>query len=103
MENRMGFMPGEKPGGRWAGVLTKVVILTALVLSTAAVLYLMKDYRDTQAETAMLEQQAAQISADNQKLIENINQLGSEESVRQIARDELGLVDPGVIVFEPQQ
>ena len=83
--------------------LAKIVILTALVLSVTAVLFLMKGRADAKEETAELERQAAEIAVENQKLIQNINQLGTEDSVRQIARDELGMVDPGVIIFEPQE
>lgn len=102
MENRMDFPGRLQLVRRKASPLFKLAILTALVLSITAVLFLMQGHREAAAETALLEQQAAEIAAQNQKLIENINQLGTEDSTRQIARDELGMVDPGVIVFEPQ-
>jgi len=103
MENQKAF-PGRVHLVRQkASPLTKIVILTALVLSITAVLCLMAGYRNQQAQAARLEQEATAIAAENQKLIQNINQLGTDESVRQIARDELGMADPGVIVFEPQQ
>lgn len=103
MENQMDFPGRVRLVRHKASPLTKIAILTALVLSITAVLFLMKGHQDAVAQTALLERQAAEIAAENQKLIHHINQLGTEESVRQIARDELGMVDPGVIIFEPQK
>ena len=73
--------------------LTKCVVLVAIVLSTLALLVLRSNIRSQQQEQQRLQEQAAQLEYDNYQLTKQIAQIGSVESIRRIATEELGLVD----------
>lgn len=83
--------------------LTKVAVMAAIVLSTAALLTLHFTIQSTKAQTEANRDQAAQLEQDNARLEENIDSLGSADSVEQIAGDELGLVDPDTVIIVPEE
>lgn len=82
-----------------ASPLMKTVVAATIGLSTAALISLRLAQWDAQQTTQELRRRAAELEAKNQQLQERIDDLGSVESVRQIAAEELGLVDPDTIVF----
>ena len=82
---------------------TKTVVLAAVVLSMAALLTLHLTINATQARAEALKDQAAQLEQENDQLEENIEGLGSADSVEQIAGDELGMVPTDAIVIPPGQ
>ena len=81
--------------------LIKCVVLCAIVLSTVTLLTIQVQLQGAQARRDALQNQAAQLEQENGQLEENIDDLGSIDSVEQIAKDELGLVDPDSIIFQP--
>ena len=88
---------------RRSSTLTKCVVLAAILLSTVTVITLGIVRHETQVQTEALRQEAAVLEQENQKLRDSISILGTVESVKQIARDVLGLVDPDTVVFETDQ
>lgn len=88
---------------RRSSMLTRVVIVSAIILAMAAVLTLNMTINATQSQTDDLKNQAAALEQENQQLEENIEGLGSADSVGQIAKDELGLVDPDTVVIDPTE
>ena len=87
---------------RRSSILTKCVVLAAILLSTVTVITLGAVRRETIAQTEALRQEAAYLEQENQKLRDSISILGTVESVKQIARDILGLVDPDTVIFETE-
>lgn len=83
-------------------VLTKLIVLLALVLSMAALVTLSVTRRDIQAKTAVLDRQAQILEQKNRRLEQDIRELGTVQSVEKIAAAELGLVKPGTTVFQPE-
>lgn len=81
--------------------LTKIVVLCTIVLSTVTLLTIQSQLQSAQARKDFLQNQAAQLEQENNQLEENIDDLGSVDSVEQIAKDELGLVNPDSIIFQP--
>ena len=81
--------------------MTKTVVIAALLLSTAALLVLHGAITSAEAQLQARRELAAQLEQERDKLNDSIDSLGSAESVDQIARDELGLVDPNSIVITP--
>lgn len=81
--------------------LLKCVVLAAIVLSTVALLTLRSSILQTREKTEALREQAAQLEQENGQLEQNIAQLGTVQSVKRIAVEELGLVDPDSAFFEP--
>ncbi len=86
---------------RRSSPLLKGVVLAAIVLSTAALITMGAAIRNTREKTEDARRQAARLEELNQELQDRINDLGSVQSVEQIAREELGLVDPDTVIFEP--
>ncbi len=86
-----------------SNTLTKTVVMSAIVLSMAALLTLHLSITIAENRTAELTDQAAQLEQENDQLEENIDALGSADSVQQIAQDELGLVDPDTVVIDPEE
>lgn len=88
---------------RRSGKMVKAIVLALVVLSTATLLTLGTAIRECRAAAEDLRLQAAALEQDNARLQENIDALGTIQSVKQIAREELGLVDPDTVIFEPVQ
>ncbi len=88
---------------RRSSTLLKCVVLTAIVLSAAVLVTLRFIIQDFQAYQQQLAQQAAQLEQKNRLLTQNIAELGTVESVKRIAREELGLVDPDTEFFIPEE
>lgn len=83
-------------------ILTKVVVLLALVLSMAAMVTLGVARQDAKARTAALQKQATQLEQENLRLERCIDELGTVQGIQRIATQELGLVNPGTVVFQPE-
>ena len=82
--------------------LTKIAICLAIVLSTVALVALHAVTVNERAHADALKQQAQQLEQENDKFESNIDGLGSLEGVQQIAKDELGMVDPDTVIIEPE-
>lgn len=81
--------------------LTVAVVLCTAVLSAAALLTLHFSLQSAETRADALREQAAALEQENGKLETQIQGLGSVDSVEQIARDELGLVDPDTVIIDP--
>ena len=88
---------------RRSSPLLKCVVMTAIVLSTVAILALRSSIVELNSDTEDLRQEAAELEQENQKLEKNIAELGTVQSIKRIAKEKLGLVDPDSIFFEPVQ
>ena len=84
-----------------SSTLVKCVDLTAIILSTVALLALRITIQSAKRQQQDLQQQSVQLQQDNRTLTKNIAELGSVESVKRIATLELGLVDPDSQFFTP--
>lgn len=84
---------------RHSPLLLKCAVLVTIVLSTVALTTLRVGINQYQNQTAQYRAEAAQMEQENRKLEENIRQLGTVDSVRRIAKEELGLVDPGTVFY----
>ena len=87
---------------RSAPVKLKAAIIVLIVLSMAALLALRWVHNGIQAETQRKTEQAAAMEGENADLQEKIDSIGSVQSIRQIARDELGLVDSDTVLIHPE-
>lgn len=84
---------------RRSSPLLKCVVLAAIVLSTVALLTLRLSIQQTQAKTHQMREQAAILEQANNTLEVRIAELGTVQSVKQIAGEQLGLVDPNSQFF----
>lgn len=81
-------------------LLLKIVLLVTIVLCTVTLLALRTMIRDTQDQGDSLRATAAWYEQENAELEQNIALLGTEKSIRRIATEELGLVDPDATFFQ---
>ena len=86
---------------RRSSTLLKCVVLTAIVLSTVAILTLRSSIGQEQAKAEALRTQAAGLEQANGQLQQDIDQLGTVQGIKDIAGEKLGLVDPDTIFFTP--
>lgn len=82
--------------------LSKMVVAVTIVLCTASLVTLRLSMTSIENKTEDLRTQAAELEQDNRVLEQKIQDLGSVQSVQDIAREELGLVDPDTVVFQPE-
>ena len=85
-----------------SSLLTKAVVLTTLVVCTAMLLTLTIGIRAARYAEEKNREAAAALEQENSMLEDKINSIGSVEGDKQIAQDELGLVDPNAVVFTPE-
>ena len=88
---------------RHSSMLAKAVLLCVVLFSTAALLTLNASLVSVRERTAALQAQAVALEQEQQDLQDRIELLGTDESTRRIAQEELGLVDGGTIIINPQQ
>ena len=86
---------------RPAPPMLKIAACLLILFSMAALLALRWVHNGIQAETQLLTEEAAAAQAENAELTEKVGNLGSVQSVKDIAQDELGLVDPDTVVIDP--
>ena len=81
---------------------TKIMLIVAIVFAMTALIALRMAITDLNNRTEALRDKAAALEQENKDLQENIGILGSVQSIIQIARDELGLVDPDTVILDPE-
>lgn len=86
---------------RHSSMATKVTLLLALVLATGCLITLGHVQLEQKQQIALLQEQAAGLLTENEQLEQDIAALGTVGSVRRIAQEELGLAEPGTVVFAP--
>ena len=81
---------------------TKIMLIVAILFAMIALIALRIQINKLENRTEDLRDKAAALEQDNKDLQENIGILGSVQSIIQIARDELGLVDPNTVILDPE-
>ena len=78
------------------------IVFIALILACAAALTALGVVRShIQQQTQAALDQAAALEQENAELVEKKEELGSSGSIRDIAKEELGLVEPDAVIIEP--
>ena len=88
---------------RRSSTLVKCAVLAALVLSTAALMTLRYKLLDIREQTEAARNEAAQLEQQNKELERYIAELGTVQSVKDLAGKFLGLVDPDTVIFIQEQ
>ena len=82
--------------------LLKIVVAALIVFSMAALLTLGWMNSGLREQTQAQKDAAAALEQENRDLQEKIDNVDTVQGVQDIARDELGLVDPNTIVIQPE-
>ena len=88
---------------RRSSTVVKCMVIAALVVGTAALLVLRGAITRAEQQKEELRQQAAALEQENKDLEHSISQLGTVQSVADLAEALLGLVDPDTVIFQPEQ
>lgn len=86
-----------RPGPRKLKIVFILLILTCAAALAALGVVQGRIRQQTQAAL----DQAAVLEQENEDLAEKKENLGSSSSIKEIAREELGLVDPDTIIIDP--
>ena len=87
---------------RRSGKLTIIMVVTAIVLSMGALAALHLSMNDLKNQTEDLRSKAAVLEAENEALLEDIDQVDSIKGIVEIAENELGLVQPDTVFYQPE-
>ncbi len=83
-----------------SSLLVKLVILILVVYATVTLVRLRSQISEKEAEAAGLTSSIASTQQENDRLQSSIDALDTPEGLEQVARDQLGMVSEGEIVFE---
>ena len=81
----------------------KVLVIILVVFSTAAFIALSWVQASIADDTEQARHQAAVIEQENRELERKQKELGSVKSIKEIAGEELGLVEKGTVILKPRQ
>ena len=86
---------------RRSSILLKILVLVTILASVAALAGLQLAISNYQQQSQVLQSQAATLQQKNEELTQKIAELGTKASIRRIATEELGLMDPNALFFTP--
>ena len=80
--------------------ILKILVLVTILVSAAALLALRSIMLGYRQQSQVLQSQAITLQQENAELTERIAELGTEDSIRRIAKEQLDLVDPNAQFFD---
>ena len=84
---------------RKSSLMLKLIILIVAVYSTVTLVSLQSQISEKEAEAADLTLAIGSTELENQRLEDEIANVDTEEGITEIARNKLGLVNEGEMVF----
>ena len=87
---------------RPAPAVLKIALIALIVFSITALAALRWVHNGILEATAEKQQQAAALEGTNADLQEKIDRAGSVQGIEDIARDQLGLVNPDTVLIQPE-
>ena len=100
MKTQIPFLQNYKLVRQSTSPLLKTAATVAIAFCTVALIALRVCMWEKQTELSLIQNQAAALAQENAELQTRVDALGTAESYRQIAAEQLGLVDPDTIVIE---
>ncbi len=82
--------------------LTIIMVATAIVLSMGALAILHFSTKELKARTDDLARRAALLESEQEDLQQDIAQVDSIQGIVDIAEEELGLVEPDAVFYQPE-
>ena len=82
-----------------SSLLVKLVILILVVYATVTLVSLRKQITEKTEQEATLTSSIIATKQENNRLEDSIDTLGTDAGVEAVARDKLGMVDEGDIIF----
>ena len=85
-----------------SSALLKILVILLLVFSMVALVALNWVRISIANQTEAMRAEAAAVEAANQKLTERIENKDSQQVIRDIAKEKLGMVSPDTILIQPE-
>ena len=82
-----------------SSLLVKLVILILVFYATVTLVSLRQQINEKNEQEAILNSSIASTRQENNRLQDSIDALGTDEGVAAVARDKLGMVEEGDIIF----
>ena len=86
---------------RPSSAVLKIALVALIVFSMAALISLSWVRQSILAKTEAMRQESDALVQENAELRDKITELGTVQSVQDIAQTELGMVDPNTVVIVP--
>lgn len=86
---------------RRTSLTVKALVLITLIFCTATLMVLRLSLTQTKKELDTKRAEAQVLQQENDRLQRSIQQLGTVQSVTELAEQFLGLVDPNTVIFKP--
>ena len=87
---------------RPASNILKIVLIVLILFSVVALVSLRWVHNGILIQIAELKDEASGLEYANEVLEQKTEELGSVQSIQDIAKEELGLVDPDTILIDPE-
>lgn len=81
--------------------LLKILVVLLLTFSLVALAALTWVKFSVEKQTEALREEAVAVSGENQKLENRLADMESDDTVKEIAKEELGLAEPGTVIIQP--
>ena len=87
---------------RPAANILKVILILLILFSIVALIALRWVHSGILDQIDALKDEASGLEFANQELEQKTEELGSVQSIQDIAKEELGLVDPDTVIIDPE-
>jgi len=87
---------------RPASNILKIILIVLIVFSIVALIALRWVHNGILSQIGELKDEASGLEHANSELEQKTEELGSVQSIQDIAQEELGLVDPNTVIIDPE-
>ena len=87
---------------RPASNILKIVLIILILFSIVALVALRWVHNGIRTQIDELKEEASDLEYANAELDQKTEELGSVQSIQDIAKEELGLVDPDTVIIDPE-
>jgi len=82
-----------------SSLIIKLLILAVMIFAIVTIVAMHPKMEKLEAEKAALQKEVNEMQQDNLALADRIDAVGTDDSTRQIAREQLNMVEDGQIVY----
>ena len=87
---------------RPASNILKIILIILILFSIVALVALRRVHNGILTQIDELKEEASGLEYANAELDQKTEELGSVQSIQDIAKEELGLVDPDTVIIDPE-
>lgn len=100
MSNQTKNQTRHKTGRLSVNTWVKIAVLSLIVLSTVVLLTTHVVLTKMKQDNEDLQNQALELEQENNELQDYISHKDTDEGVKEVAQDQLGMVDPDTVIYD---